>query len=172
MLDEGEFLSAYGVRALSKFHQNNPYVFQVNGEKLEVRYLPGESDSGMFGGNSNWRGPVWMPINYLIVESMQRFYHYYGDDFRIEYPTGSGEFMTIAEASQGLTGRIKNLFLRNKAGERPAMGASPRLQKDPHFRDYILFYEYFHGDSGEGLGASHQTGWTGLIAKLLQAREE
>jgi hypothetical protein len=170
MLDETEFLSDYGIRALSKYHQENPYVFNTNGQEFKVTYQPGESDSGLFGGNSNWRGPIWFPVNYLIIESLQKFHHYYGDDFKVECPTGSGNFVTILEVADELSKRLTRLFLKDKSGKRPVFGESEKFQNDPNFRDYILFHEYFHGDNGSGLGASHQTGWTGVIAKLLQPR--
>jgi hypothetical protein len=170
MLDETEFLSDYGVRALSRVHAEHPYVFPVNGTNLTVRYQPAESDSGLFGGNSNWRGPVWFPVNYLLIESLQKFHHYYGEDFRIECPTGSGRFVTLEEAAEELSSRLTRLFLRDGTGRRPVFGANQRLQDDPHFRDHLLFYEYFHGDNGRGVGAAHQTGWTGLVAKLLMPR--
>jgi hypothetical protein len=172
MLDESEFLSDHGVRALSRSHREQPYTIACHGSVLTVNYLPGESDSGLFGGNSNWRGPVWFPVNYLIIESLQKFHHYYGDDFKVECPTGSGRFVTINGIAQELTRRLTRIFLRDATGRRPVFGPSERLQNDPHFRDYLLFYEYFHGDTGEGLGAAHQTGWTGLVAKLLQPRRE
>jgi hypothetical protein len=172
MLDESEFLSEYGIRALSRYHDEHPYVYRAGKTDFVVQYLPGESDSGMFGGNSNWRGPVWFPINYLIVESLQRFYSYYGDSFKIEYPTGSGTLLTLIEVADALAGRLNKLLLKDADGRRPAFGDSELLQTDPHFRDYLLFHEYFHGDDGHGLGASHQTGWTGLIAKLLQPRHD
>ncbi|HLJ10502.1 MAG TPA: glucosidase [Planctomycetaceae bacterium] len=170
MLDESEFLSDYGVRALSKYHAAHPYEFSCNSESLRVAYQPGESEIDMFGGNSNWRGPIWLPVNFLIIESLQKFHHYYGDDFKIECPTGSGRFLTIDGVAQHLQERLTRLFLRDAAGRRAAFGDHPKLQHDPHFRDYILFYEYFHGETGRGAGASHQTGWTGLVAKLLQPR--
>ena len=170
MLDSSEFLSDYGVRGLSKYHDGHPYTFSCAGQDLSVRYLPGESDSYMFGGNSNWRGPIWMPINFLLIESMQRFHHYYGDDFRIECPTGSGNYVSILEASEELAKRLTHIFVRNDDGRRAVLGDNEKLQTDPHFRDHIPFYEYFHGDTGRGVGASHQTGWTGLIAKLIQPR--
>ena len=172
MLDESEFLSDYGVRALSRYHKDQPYVYRAGKADFVVQYLPGESDSGMFGGNSNWRGPVWFPINFLIVESLQRFHSYYGDSFKIEYPTGSGTLLNLNEVATELAGRLTRLLLKDEAGHRPAFGQNELLQTDPHFRDYLLFHEYFHGDDGHGLGASHQTGWTGLIAKLLQPRPE
>ena len=172
LLDETEFLSDYGVRALSKHHETEPYVFDCFGERYEVRYQPGESDSYMFGGNSNWRGPIWFPVNFLIIESMQRFHHYYGDDFKIECPTGSGRLATILEASEELTRRLTRIFLRDEHGRRAVFGDNAKFQDDPHFRDCVPFYEYFHGDSGRGVGAAHQTGWTGLVAKLLQPRRK
>lgn len=170
MLDETEFLSDYGIRALSKYHENNPYKFLMNGEVFSVDYEPAESKTGMFGGNSNWRGPIWFPANFLIIESLQRFHHYYGDDFKVEYPFGSNKFLTLKEIAVELTERLKKIFLKDENGLRPAFGSNKKFQTDPHFKDYILFNEYFNGDNGKGLGASHQTGWTGLIAKLLQTR--
>jgi hypothetical protein len=171
MLDETEFLSDYGVRALSRYHLDNPYELRCNGSSLHVKYEPGESMTELFGGNSNWRGPIWMPPNYLIIESLQKFHHYYGDDFKIEYPTRSGKFFTIKQVSEELTRRLTRIFLKSPDGERPVLKYHPKLASDPHFKDYILFHEYFHGDNGRGIGASHQTGWTGLIAKLLQPRD-
>jgi hypothetical protein len=170
MLDESEFLSPYGVRALSRTHLEDPFRFAHEGHEYVVRYTPAESDTELFGGNSNWRGPVWMPVNYLLVESLQRFHHYYGDDFKIECPTGSGQHMTILEVAEELSNRLVRLFLRDENGTRPVFGESRKLQEDPRFRDHLLFYEYFHGDNGRGVGASHQTGWTGLVAKLIQPR--
>jgi hypothetical protein len=170
MLDETEFLSPYGVRALSRVHAEHPYVFRHQGMDLTVGYRPAESDTGLFGGNSNWRGPIWFPVNFLIIESLQKFGHYYGDDFKIECPTGSGTYVTIDAAARELAARLTRIFLKDKHGLRPVYGTDERLQNDPHFRDYVLFYEYFHGDSGRGVGASHQTGWTGLVAKLLMPR--
>ena len=170
MLDETEFLSRYGVRALSRAHLGEPYVYHLDGADLQVRYQPGESDSGLFGGNSNWRGPIWFPVNFLIIESLQKFHHYYGDDFLVECPTGSGRFLTINEIANELAGRLTRIFLKDETGNRPLYSDRERLQRDPHFRDYVLFYEYFHGESGRGVGASHQTGWTGLVAKLLMPR--
>lgn len=168
MLDETEFLSEYGVRAISKTHEQRPYVFQANGDRMEVSYQPGESLSGLFGGNSNWRGPIWFPVNYLIIESLEKFHHYYGDDFKVECPTGSDRYLTIGEVAEELSRRLCRIFLKDETGKRPVFGLYPRMQEDPHFRDYLHFYEYFHGDSGRGVGASHQTGWTGLVAKLMQ----
>jgi len=170
MLDETEFLSDYGIRALSRHHLQEPYIFSAGGTAHHVHYQPAESDSNLFGGNSNWRGPIWFPVNYLIIESLQKFHHYYGDDFKVECPTGSGTLLTIREVADELAQRLARIFLRNDKGQRPVFGPNDKLQSDPHFRDYLLFYEYFHGDSGRGVGASHQTGWTGLIAKLLQPR--
>ncbi|WP_426490996.1 MGH1-like glycoside hydrolase domain-containing protein [Hymenobacter sp. 102] len=171
MLDEAEFLSEYGVRALSKYHLAHPFVFQRDGgANAVVNYEPGESTTSLFGGNSNWRGPIWLPMNFLLIESLQRFYHYYGPEFKVEYPTGTGRYCTLLEVSQALTNRLTSLFLRTAEGERPCFGSDKQLQNDPHFRDHLLFHEYFHGDTGAGLGASHQTGWTGLIAKLIQPR--
>jgi hypothetical protein len=172
MLDESEFLSEYGVRAVSRYHLKNPYTFRWNGNSMSVEYEPGESTSGLFGGNSNWRGPVWFPVNYLIIESLQKFHHYYGDDFKIECPTGSGRYININEVAVELGRRLMRIFTRDEKGHRPVFGQNDRLQSDPHFRDYINFHEYFHGDSGRGVGASHQTGWTGLIAKITQPRSE
>jgi hypothetical protein len=168
VLDEGEFLSPYGLRALSRHHLEHPYVFSVAGQEHVVRYLPAESDSGMFGGNSNWRGPIWMPVNVLVIRALLQYYLYYGDDFRIECPTGSGRLMNLFEVSRELASRLSRIFLRDDRGLRPVFGGTERFQKDPHWRDCILFYEYFHGDNGAGIGASHQTGWTGLVACLMQ----
>jgi hypothetical protein len=170
MLDEAEFLSGYGVRALSREHLDHPYTVWAGGIAHTVTYRPAESDSGLFGGNSNWRGPIWFPVNYLIIESLQKFHHYYGDDFKIECPTGSGHFITINEVANELTRRLTRIFLRDENGRRPVLAYHDKLHNDPHFRDYLLFHEYFHGDTGRGIGASHQTGWTGLVAKLMQPR--
>jgi hypothetical protein len=172
MLDETEFLSPYGVRALSRAHCEHPYIFSSRGFFHAVYYEPSESRSGAFGGNSNWRGPIWFPVNYLIIESLQKFHHYYGDDFKVECPTRSGRFVTINEVAKEIATRLSHLFVRDSSGRRPMHGNYEKLQHDPNFRDHILFHEYFHGDSGAGLGASHQTGWTGLIAKLLMPRRE
>ena len=168
LLDEREFLSPYGIRALSRVHEGQPYEVDIGGARHRVEYEPGASSSGIFGGNSNWRGPVWFPVNYLIIESLQKFHHYYGDDFRIECPTGSGVLMTLWEVASELSRRLTSLFLRGADGRRPASGFVDRMQTDPHFRDYVSFFEYFNGDDGAGLGASHQTGWTALVAKLIQ----
>jgi hypothetical protein len=166
MLDENEFLSPYGIRSLSKFHAQHPFIFHAQGQEYRVDYLPAESNTGMFGGNSNWRGPVWMPVNILII--LLNFYLYYGDDFRIECPTGSGRLMNLFEVSREIADRLTGIFLRDELGRRPVYGGTEKFQTDPHWRDHILFYEYFHGDNGAGLGASHQTGWTGLVAKIIE----
>jgi hypothetical protein len=168
MLDENEFLSPYGIRALSRYHAEHPYVFNVGGQEYRVNYLPAESDTGMFGGNSNWRGPVWMPVNVLLIRSLLSFYGYYGDNFKIECPTGSGNLMNLFEVAREIANRLTGIFLRDKSGRRPVYGGTEKFQTDPHWKDYVLFYEYFHGDNGAGLGASHQTGWTGLAAKLIE----
>jgi len=157
---------------LSKYHEQHPYELHVDGNKFSVEYDPGESTTNMFGGNSNWRGPIWMPVNFLIIESLQRLHYYYTDDFKVECPTNSGQFLTLNEIADEISKRLSKLFLRDGNGNRPVLGANEILQKDPHFNNYILFHEYFEGDTGRGLGASHQTGWTGLIAKLLQPRRD
>ncbi|HSQ67093.1 MAG TPA: glucosidase [Polyangiaceae bacterium] len=168
MLDETEFLSPYGLRGLSRAHAEKPFVFAADGKTYRVDYEPGESQTGMFGGNSNWRGPVWFPVNYLIIEALQKYHHFYGDSLRVECPRGSGQWMNLWEVGVELSRRLVRLFQRDAGGRRPAHGATPRLQSDPNFADYVLFYEYFHGDTGAGLGAAHQTGWTALVVKLLQ----
>ena len=167
MLDENEFLSPHGIRSLSRFHAEHPYVFNVGGQEYRVPYLPGESDTGMFGGNSNWRGPIWVPVNALIIRGLLQYYAYYGNEFTVECPTGSGRQMNLYQVAEEISGRIASLFLRGKDGRRPVNGGEQKLQEDPHWRDYVQFYEYFHGDHGAGLGASHQTGWTGFIARGL-----
>lgn len=172
MLDETEFLSDYGVRALSKYYDQNPYEINVLGINHEVKYTPAESNISLYGGNSNWRGPIWFPVNFLIIESLYRFHHYYGDDFQIECPTNSGKFVSIKDAADELTNRLSKIFLRDENGLRPVFGNNNKFQNDSHFKDYLLFNEYFHGDNGSGLGASHQTGWTGLIAKILQPKRK
>lgn len=168
LLDENEFLSPHGIRSLSKYHEAHPYNITIGGERFTVGYEPAESRSGLFGGNSNWRGPVWFPLNYLIIEGLRRFYAYYGDDFTVELPTGSGNWVTLDVVADDLARRLCRIFLRSEDGRRPVFGGQDRFRHDPHWRDYLLFYEYFHGDNGAGLGASHQTGWTGLVADLLQ----
>jgi hypothetical protein len=172
MLDETEFLSPYGIRSMSKHHELNPFSMRVDGHEHGVDYEPAESRTGLFGGNSNWRGPVWFPVNYLLIESLQRYNHYYGDDLNVEFPTGSGVKMNLGQVAIELSCRLARLFLRNGDGARPVFGGAEKFQNDPNFRDHILFYEYFHGDNGAGLGASHQTGWTALVAKLLQQSGE
>ena len=168
MLDETEFLSPYGIRSVSRFHRDHPYSFSAGGEEFSVSYQPAESESGMFGGNSNWRGPIWFPINFLIIEALQRFHHYYGDAFTVELPTGSGNMHTLEQVAGELSRRLTSIFHQDADGRRPLFGGNERFQSDPHWRDYLLFHEYFHGDNGAGIGASHQTGWTALVAKLLQ----
>jgi hypothetical protein len=168
MLDEKEFLSPYGIRALSRTYLDHPYEFEFGGNAYRVGYLPAESDSGMFGGNSNWRGPIWMPVNVLLIRALTQYYLYYGDNFKIECPTGSGRMMNLFEVSKEIESRLAKIFLRDEHGRRAVYGGTERFQTDPYWRDNILFYEYFHGDNGAGLGASHQTGWTGLIARLMQ----
>ena len=172
MLDPEEFLSDYGVRSVSRYHLEHPYIYWEEGRSLSVDYEPSESRSRLFGGNSNWRGPIWFPMNFLIIESLQKFHHYYGDDFKIECPTGSGTFITIDQVAAELTTRLVRIFLQNSEGARQVNALYPRFQEDEYFRDYVPFYEYFDGDTGRGAGASHQTGWTGIIAKLLQPRRD
>jgi hypothetical protein len=167
MLDENEFFGPYGIRSLSHYHLEHPFVFHLEGQEFKVQYLPAESNTGMFGGNSNWRGPVWMPVNGLLLRALLNLYQFYGDDFKVECPTGSGKYMTMFEVAKELARRLSSIFLRDASGKRPVYGGSKKFQEDPHWRDYILFYEYFHGDNGAGLGASHQTGWTGTIARVL-----
>lgn len=168
MLDENEFLSEYGLRALSRCHEAHPFTFQAGRETYSVGYLPAESDTGMFGGNSNWRGPIWMPMNALIIRALLQYYMYYGDGFQVECPTGSGRCMTLFDVSMELSRRLARIFLRDANGRRPVFGGTGKFQSDPFWRDHILFYEYFHGDNGAGLGASHQTGWTGIVGRLIQ----
>ena len=172
MLDESEFLSPYGIRGISRFHKDHPFVLQVDGHEHRVDYEPAESRTGIFGGNSNWRGPIWFPVNFLMIESLQRYHHYFGDEFQVECPTGSGVMMNLSEVAAELSRRLSRIFLRDEHGRRPVFGGSEKFQTDPYFRDHVLFYEYFHGDIGAGLGASHQTGWTALVAKLLQQSGE
>jgi hypothetical protein len=167
MLDENEFFGPYGIRSISRYHLEHPFVFNLNGQEFKVQYLPAESNTGMFGGNSNWRGPVWMPVNGLLIRGLLNLYQFYGDDFKVECPTGSGKYMTLYEVAKELARRLSSIFLRDAEGKRPVYGGTKKFQEDPHWKDYILFYEYFHGDNGAGLGASHQTGWTGIIARSL-----
>ncbi|TMB11594.1 MAG: glucosidase [Deltaproteobacteria bacterium] len=172
LLDESEFLSPHGIRALSRVHRDRPYRLRVDGAEYGVRYEPAESSSGLFGGNSNWRGPVWFPVNYLLIEALQKFHHYLGEGFTVDFPTGSGRQLTLAQVAAEISRRLSSVFLRDHEGRRPAFGKTEKLQRDPHFRDYLLFHEYFDGDDGSGVGANHQTGWTGLVAKLLQQSGE
>jgi len=167
MLDESEFFGPYGIRSLSKYHLDHPFVFNLSGVEYKVQYLPAESNTGMFGGNSNWRGPVWMPVNILIIRGLLNLYQFYGKDFKVECPTGSGNLLTLFEVAKEISNRLSSTFLRDSDGKRPVYGGSAKFQEDPYWKDYILFYEYFHGDNGAGLGASHQTGWTGLVARLI-----
>ncbi|MGK7925222.1 MAG: glucosidase [Spirulina sp.] len=172
LLDESEFFGDYGIRALSRYHADNPYNFYTNGEDYRVDYEPAESSTGLFGGNSNWRGPVWMPVNYLLIESLQKFHHYLGDDFKVECPTGSGNWVTLWDVATEMSERLIRIFTKDESGRRPLYGATEKFQTDPYWKDLILFNEYFHGDNGAGIGASHQTGWTGLIAKSIQQNGE
>ena len=168
ILDEGEFLSPYGVRSLSRYHKDHPCIMRSRFGEFRVDYEPGESTTGMFGGNSNWRGPIWMPVNYLLVEALQRYHYFYGDTLRVECPTGSGRMMDLMEVATEIASRLVRLFLPDEQGRRPCHGEERRYAADPHWRDLVLFYEYFHGDTGRGCGASHQTGWTALVVRLLE----
>jgi hypothetical protein len=168
MLDEKEFLSPFGIRSLSRVHAEHPYTYSLEGRTYSVEYAPAESPSGMFGGNSNWRGPIWMPVNVLLWRALMKLYAYYGDDFKVECPTGSGTMMTLFEVANEIGDRLISLFTRDAAGNRPVYGGCETFQNDPAWRDLILFYEYFHGDNGAGIGANHQTGWTGVVATLIQ----
>jgi hypothetical protein len=168
MLDPEEFLSDFGIRAISRYHLAHPYRLDLDGASYEVRYEPAESSTGLFGGNSNWRGPIWFPINFLLVEAIQKFHHYYGDDFLVECPTDSGEKRTLWQVAAEISRRLESIFLRDRQGRRPVFGQAELVQSDPNWRDNLPFHEYFHGDNGRGVGASHQTGWTGLVAKLLE----
>ena len=171
-LNENEFFSPYGIRALSRYHKDNPYTMNVSGTEHRVGYEPAESSTGLFGGNSNWRGPVWFPVNFLLVESLQKFHHYLGDDFKVECPTGSGKMLTLWEVAAEISRRLSRPFMSGADGRRPVYGSIEKFQNDPHWRDLIQFHEYFNGDTGSGVGASHQTGWTGLVAKLIQQNGE
>ena len=168
MLDENEFLSPFGVRSLSRVHAEHPFALRVGDDAHTVRYSPGESETYVFGGNSNWRGPVWFPINYLLIEALERYHHFYGDALRVECPTGSGQMLTLGEVAHELATRLTRLFLPDANGFRPCHGADPRYARNPAWRDLVLFHEYFHGDTGRGLGASHQTGWTALITRCVE----
>jgi hypothetical protein len=172
LLDEKEFLSPHGIRSLSRYHREHPYVLRLEGMEHRVDYEPAESQTGLFGGNSNWRGPVWFPVNFLLIESLQKFHHFLGRSFTVEFPTGSGRKLDLWEVAGELSRRLTRIFLRDARGRRPLYGGTEKFQTDPHFRDLILFSEYFQGDDGAGLGASHQTGWTGLVAKLIQQSGE
>ena len=172
MLDEKEFFSPFGIRALSRAHLDAPYSLEIGGQVHTIGYEPGESTTGLFGGNSNWRGPIWFPPNFLLIESLQRFHYYLGDDFVVECPTGSGKWMTLGEVALELSRRLVRPFLKDSTGRRPVHGNDARFTDDPHWKDLVLFYEHFHGDNGRGVGAGHQTGWTGLVAKLLQQSGE
>jgi hypothetical protein len=168
MLDEREFLSPFGIRSLSAVHKDHPYVFDVMGDEHRVDYVPGESNTGLFGGNSNWRGPVWFPVNYLLIEALERYHHFYGDEFKVECPTGSGIWMNLDEVARELATRLTRIFLPGPDGGRPCHGGDPRFADDPAWRDLVLFHEYFHGDNGRGVGASHQTGWTALVIRCIE----
>ena len=168
VLDEDEFLSAHGVRSLSKAYQKQPYTIRLHGEEHCVTYVPGDSDTWLFGGNSNWRGPVWFPLNYLLIEALERYHHFYGDAFTVEFPTGSGRRLTLDKVAGELSRRLSSLFLPGAGGARPALATQPRFAGDPHWKDLVLFHEFFHGDTGAGHGASHQTGWTALVARLIE----
>ena len=167
VLDENEFLSPYGIRSLSKYHRDNPYVFRCSGQEFRVEYVPGESNTNLFGGNSNWRGPIWFPVNYLLIEALERYHYFYGDSLKVECPTGSGQWMNLAEVAQELSSRLVKLFLPNHQNRRPYQGDTPSADLAPDGDDLLLFHEYFHGETGAGLGASHQTGWTSLVADCL-----
>ena len=167
MLDEHEFLGEFGIRSMSRYHADHPYVMHVGGQEYRVSYLPAESDTGMFGGNSNWRGPIWIPVNILIVRSLLQYYAYYGNDFTVECPTGSGHQMNLYQVAEEISNRLASIFLKRHDGRRPVYGGTEKFQSDPHWRDCLQFFEYFHGDNGAGLGANHQTGWTGAIARLM-----
>jgi len=168
LLDTREFLSDYGIRSLSQIHRNDPYIFQLDSHEYRVEYVPGESDSGLFGGNSNWRGPIWFPINYLILEALERYHHFYGDSLKVECPTGSDQWMNLAEVAKEISARLVKLFLPDKNGYRPCHGEVSKYAQNPHWRNLVLFHEYFHGDNGKGLGASHQTGWTALVLRHIK----
>jgi hypothetical protein len=169
VLDEREFLSPHGIRSLSRIHKDHPYVFHADGQEFRVDYVPGESNTGLFGGNSNWRGPIWFPVNYLLIEALERYHHFYGDEFRVECPVGSGTMRTLKEVANDLARRLSGLFLPNARGQRPCHGEDRRFTEDPNWNELVLFHEYFHGETGRGVGASHQTGWTALVARCLES---
>jgi hypothetical protein len=168
MLDENEFLSPYGIRSLSRYHADHPYVLFAGGREYRVSYLPAESDSGMFGSNSNWRGPTWVPVNALLIRGLMHYFAYYGNNFKIECPTGSGKLMNLFDVAREIADRLARIFMRDETGRRPVFGGAEKFQRDPYWRDHLLFYEYFHGDNGAGIGASHQTGWTGMVGGLIE----
>jgi hypothetical protein len=168
MLDENEFLSPYGIRALSAYHRDHPYVLQLEGQRHSINYVPGDSNTTVFGGNSNWRGPIWFPVNYLLIQALRRFHQFYGDCFQVECPSGSGRLMNLNGVADEISRRLISIFQRDSNGRRPVFGSNEKFQSDPHWRDYIPFHEYFHGDQGVGVGASHQTGWTALVAKMIE----
>ena len=170
LVDENEFLSPFGIRSISKIHATQPYIFHIDGREYRVDYVPGEGNTYLFGGNSNWRGPVWFPINYLIIEALERYYHFYGNDLKVECPTGSGVFMNLQQVADEIARRLIGLFLPDRQGRRPCHGTDLRYASDPHWKELVLFYEYFHGETGRGCGANHQTGWTGMVARLMRAR--
>jgi Mannosylglycerate hydrolase MGH1-like glycoside hydrolase domain len=170
LLDEDEFLSPFGIRSLSKIHATRPYIFRADGREYRVDYVPGEGNTHLFGGNSNWRGPVWFPINYLIVEALERYYHFYGNDLKVECPTGSGNLLNLQQVANEIVRRLVSLFLPDNQGNRPCHGKDPRYASDPHWKNLVLFYEYFHGETGRGCGAAHQTGWTGIVGRLMRTR--
>jgi glycogen debranching enzyme len=168
MFDENEFLASGGIRSISKYHKDNPFVLQADGDECRVDYEPGESVADFFGGNSNWRGPIWVPINYLFIESLKKYYAYYGESLKVEFPSGSNEFLSLIDIAQRLSQRITSMFFRDEQGKRPVHGEVEKYRSDPYFKDLVLFYEYFHGDTCRGLGASHQTGWTALVAEMIE----
>ena len=168
MLDEREFLSPYGIRSLSAVHREHPFVLRLDGQEHKVEYSTAESTTGLFGGNSNWRGPIWLPMNYLLIEALERYHHFYGDELRVEFPTGSGHEMTLAQVAAELSRRLTALFVPDASGARPCHGDDPRFRDDPHWKDLVLFYEYFCGDTGRGIGASHQTGWTSIVIRCFE----
>ena len=172
MLDEREFLSQYGIRALSQYHRDHPYELTLDGMTHSVAYEPGESTTGLFGGNSNWRGPIWMPVNYHLTQALRRFHTYFGDGFKVECPVGSGRMCNLSEVADEITQRLVNIFRRDENGRRPVLGDNVKFQTDPHWRDYVPFHEYFHGDTGRGVGASHQTGWTALVVSMISELAE
>jgi hypothetical protein len=170
LLNESEFLSPFGIRSLSRFHLDHPYVFHADGKEYGVKYCPGEGDTGLFGGNSNWRGPVWFPLNFILLEALEKYHHFYGEGFKVECPVGSGKMLTLQQTADELGSRLMNAFIPDKSGRRPCHGDDPRFAEDPNWRDLLLFHEYFHGETGRGCGASHQTGWTSLVARLIVGR--